>query len=321
MLINLLGPIEIIDHDRQIRLVGNGQRVVIASLAADHGKIVPVERLATALWGSNPPASARTKIQAHVSAVRQAIGCGVRDANSPLLTIPPGYMLSREDTQTDVAKFDVLAGRGSAAAEAGQPGMASSLLGDALMLWRGAAFADVGAPPIRAAAKVLEERRLLAAETKAEADLALGRWGTMVTELSALLISYPLRERLRGLLMRALHGLGCRADALSVYRAGHQLMMEELGLEPSAWLRGQYRRILADEPEPSSDPHGGFGGAELRSALLPWSQPREWPIHTAVTATMGHSRGSRDTAPVEVKAVIRSGTVELRKALGNTIVV
>ena len=258
MLINLLGPIEIIDHGERIRLVGNGQRIVIASLAAEHGKIVPVERLVMALWGNNPPPSARTKVQAHVCAVRQAIGCGVRDASSPLLTIPPGYMLSGEDTETDVAKFDALAARGSAAADAGQMDMASALLGDALTLWRGPAFADVIAPLVRDAAKVLDERRLLAAETKAEADLALGRWGTMVAELSALLISYPLRERLRGLLMLALHGLGCRADALTVYRAGHQLMMEELGLEPSAWLRGQYRRILADELEPSLGPHGGF---------------------------------------------------------------
>jgi DNA-binding SARP family transcriptional activator len=259
MLINILGPIEIIDHGRQVQLAGNGQRVVVACLAAEHGKIVPVDRLALALWGDKPPANARTKIQAHVCAIRQAIGCGVRDANSSLLTIPPGYMLSREGMETDLAKFDALAARGGKAAEAGQPDIASALLGDALALWRGAAFADVSAPLIRATAGVLEERRLLAAETKAEADLALARWGTMVTELSALLISYPLRERLRGLLMLALHGLGCRADALTVYRAGHQLMMEELGLEPSAWLRSQYRRILADETEPPPDLPAGFG--------------------------------------------------------------
>jgi DNA-binding SARP family transcriptional activator len=268
MLIKLLGPLEIVDHGRRIRLVGNGQRVVIASLAVEQGKIVPVERLVMALWGNNPPASARTKIQAHVCAVRQAIGRGVHDAGSPLLTIPPGYILSEEDTETDVAKFDALATQGSAAADSGQPDTASALLGDALALWRGAAFADVIAPSIRGTARVLEERRLLAAETKAEADLALGRLRTMVTELSALLISYPLRERLRGLLMLALHGLGCRADALTVYRAGHQLMMEELGLEPSAWLRGQYRRILADEPQQSLDPHGGFDRGDERPPVL-----------------------------------------------------
>lgn len=251
MRVNVLGTIEVNRGDRMLRPTGAGQRALLAALTLEQGKVVPVDRLTRIIWGDAPPATARTKIQAHVSAVRQAIGSSVHDSSGPLLTIPPGYLLSEQNAVTDLAEFSALADRGHRAADAGLTDLASSLLGEALVLWRGPAFADVSAPAIRGAATMLAGRRLLAAEAKAEADLTLARWGTVVTELSALLISYPLRERLRGLLMLALHGLGCRADALSVYRAGHQLMVQELGLEPGAWLRGHYRRILADDGEPT----------------------------------------------------------------------
>jgi DNA-binding SARP family transcriptional activator len=247
MRINVLGPIEVIADGKVVPLTGHGQRALLAALAFDHGKIVPADGLIEIIWGESAPASARTKIQSHVSALRRAIGCGVRDADSPLLTIPPGYLLS-ECAQTDLAEFGVLAARGSKAAEAGEPGVASTMFGDALALWRGTAFAGVGSAALRAAAESLAERRLLVAEAKAEADLLLGRHGTVAGELSGWLISHPFRERLRGLTMLALHGLGCRAEALTLYQAGRQVMARELALEPGAWLRGLYQRILDDEP-------------------------------------------------------------------------
>jgi DNA-binding SARP family transcriptional activator len=248
MRINVLGSIEVIADEGVALLTGHGQRALVAALAFDLGKIVPADALIKIIWGETPPASARTKIQSHVSALRRAIGCGVRDADSPLLTIPPGYLLSERAVETDLAEFGALAAQGSRAAEAGEPGAASAVFGDALALWRGAPFADADSAALRAAAESLGERRLLVAEAKAEADLLLGRHGTVAGELSGWLISHPFRERLRGLRMLALHGLGCRADALTLYRAGQQVMTRELDLEPGAWLRGLYQRILDDEP-------------------------------------------------------------------------
>jgi DNA-binding SARP family transcriptional activator len=247
MRINVLGSIEVIADGRVVPLTGHGQRTLLAALAFDHGKVVPADELIAIIWGENPPASARTKIQSHVSMLRRAIGCEVRDADSPLLTIPPGYLLSERTVETDLAEFCALAARGSRAAEAGEAGVASTMFGDALALWRGTAFADAGSA-LRAAAESLAERRLLVAEAKAEADLLLGRHGAVAGELSGWLISHPFRERLRGLTMLALHGLGCRAEALALYRVGQQVMTRELGLEPGAWLRSLYQRILDDEP-------------------------------------------------------------------------
>jgi DNA-binding SARP family transcriptional activator len=243
MRINVLGCIEITDGGWVARPAGQAQRTLLAMLVMDQGTVVPVGRLTATVWGDHPPATARTKIQGHMSALRRAMDSGPHDAAGPLLTIPPGYLLA---APTDLAEFHGLIARGTEAAEAGKPTHASALLGEALALWRGPAYADVGAAPVRAAASALTERRLLGAELKAETDLVLGRYGTVVTEMSAWLISHPFRERLRGLLMMALHRLGCRADAITVYRAGHQMMTADLGLEPGAWLRGVYENILAD---------------------------------------------------------------------------
>src|SRR6478736_2220278 len=103
-------------------------------------------------------------------------------------------------------------------------------------------------PVLRSAAGPLAERRVLAVEAKAEADLALGCPEVVVAELSAWLVEMPLRELLRGQLMLALYRLGCRADALNIYRAGHRIMIAEVGLEPGPQLRSLHQRLLADDP-------------------------------------------------------------------------
>jgi len=253
MRVNVLGPIQLTnDEGRLIDLAGPGLRSLLAALALEHGRVVPVAALTLVLWGNTPPATARTKIQAHMSVLRQAMSCSARDPDGALLTVPPGYLLSPDQVGIDLAEFDDLTARGMQAADGGEPAVASALLGEALALWRGPALGDARSGSLRTAAEHLDSRRLLTAETKAETDLVLGRYATVVTELSAWLITHPLRERSLGLTMLALHRLGCRADALGLYRVGYQAMGQELGTQPSAWLRGLYQRILADDDAPAA---------------------------------------------------------------------
>jgi DNA-binding SARP family transcriptional activator len=262
--VKVLGPIEIANDDQPVRLAGQGQRAVVGTLALDFGRVVSVGRLAQAIWQNSPPATARTKIQAHVSALRQAVGQAVRGGCGPLLTVGSGYALCRDSVRLDLAEFDALAGMGREALALGEPGPASGLFTEALAIWRGPAFADAVSPLLRAAAGPLEERRVLTVEAKAEADLALGRPEVVVAELSTWLVAMPLRELLRGQVMLALYRLGCRADALSVYREGHRTMIAEVGLEPGPQLRSLHQRLLADDPALLRP-----GGA--RSPGLPWA--------------------------------------------------
>lgn len=265
MRVRVLGPVETELDGRLIRLAGQRQRALLAALALDHGRVVPVDRLVDALWDTNPPTRARAKIHAHVSALRQAFGQQARQSCGPLVTAAPGYILSRQDVELDLTEFESLTITARRAGGSGQPDTASQSFGSALALWRGPAFADVSSPLIRAAAAALEERRLLTVESKAEADLTLGRPDTVVAELSAGLVTHPCRERLRGLLMLAFYRLGCRADALKLYRDGHRLMVAELGLEPGPELRQLHQRILAADASLQGQPRVATSGSELGS--------------------------------------------------------
>jgi DNA-binding SARP family transcriptional activator len=256
--INVLGQVEMSHGDEPVRLAER-QRVLLAALALDYGQIVPVERLIEVLWATAPPASARTKLQAHVCALRQAAGQSVRQEHGLLVTGASGYMLCGDAAVLDLAEFDSLTAQARSAHESRRLGEASQLFASALALWRGAPFADVASPAIAAAAVPLEERRVLAVEAKAEADLSLGRYAAVAAELPPWLFRLPLRERLRGLLMIALYRLGCRVEALKLYRDGRRLMTSQVGLEPGARLQALHRHILADTEAIQPREPAGFG--------------------------------------------------------------
>ena len=173
MRIDVLGPIQITAHGRAVQLAGQRQRALLAGLALEFGKVVPVDRLVDILWDVDPPPTARVKVQAHVCALRQAIGHDTRAASGPLVTQPPGYVLCREGTELDLAEFDSLIARAKDAVESARPAAASELFGDALAMWRGSAFADVRSPaPGRQPAKhdrphpVTNERNFPGAEIR-----------------------------------------------------------------------------------------------------------------------------------------------------------
>jgi DNA-binding SARP family transcriptional activator len=243
MRVCVLGTIDVTSGGRPVPLSGPGPRIVLAALAAQHGTVVPAARLSEALWGDAPPPTARTKIQSHVSALRLSLGQEVRDADSPLQTIRPGYLLSADRASVDATEFTALCVR---ARKADDTATTARILGEALALWRGPAFAHLDSPVLRAAGRLLDGQRLLAVEAKAAADLSLGRFDVVVAELPGWLDSHPFRERLRAQLMLALHQHGCRADALRLYKAGQQRMLRELGLQPSSVLQSMYHAILAD---------------------------------------------------------------------------
>ena len=66
-------------------------------------------------------------------------------------------------------------------------------------------------------------------------------------ELEALVVQHPLRERLRGLLMLALYRSGRQAEALEVYKRTRQLLIDELGIEPSPALQRLEKAVLVQD--------------------------------------------------------------------------
>src|SRR5439155_19780875 len=126
---------------------------------------------------------------------------------------------------------------------------ASSLLREALALWRGPPLAEFGYEPFaQVEIARLEDLRLAALEERIEADLARGRHAEVIGELEGLIVEHPLRERLRGQLMLALYRAGRQAEALEAYQRARRVLVEELGIEPGRTLRELEGAILRQDP-------------------------------------------------------------------------
>jgi len=194
----------------------------------------------------HPADKAAASLQVRLSELRKAFRSAGEDDR--LATTPPGYLLTVAPGDLDSLRFTGLASEGTAALEAGDAAMAAQRLTEALALWRGPAFAGIDAPTVRAEAGRLEEMRLAALESRAEALLAGGRHGEAIAELDTLTAAHPLRERLWALRMLALYQAGRQADALHAYADLRTILADELGIDPGPALRDLHVRIVRQDP-------------------------------------------------------------------------
>ena len=200
------------------------------------------DRLSEDLWGEALPDSAAKMVQIYVSRLRKVL------PGSAIETRGAGYSLNLGADSYDLDRFLELRADGRAALEAGDGAKASRLLGEAIALWRGPALAEFEETFAHVEALRLDELRLSTLEDRIEADLALGRHADVVAELETLVARHPLRERLRGQLIRALYASDRQAEALAAYRDARRVLDEELGIEPSPMLRDLERRVLQQDP-------------------------------------------------------------------------
>jgi DNA-binding SARP family transcriptional activator len=268
----VLGPFEVVENGRSIRLRGRRQRALLALLALNAQEVVSRDRLIDELWQGKPPPAAETTLRSYVSRLRAVIGF------DRLQTRAPGYALAIDPDQLDAVRFEALLASGRAELVDGHPQAAAELIEQALALWRGPVLADLADEPfVRIEDARLEELRLSAREELIEAKLATGRHTEVVGELDALVAEHPLRERLREQYMRALYRSGRQSDALDTYREARDLLTEQLGLEPGESLKALQKAILAHDPTldlaPSSadrleEAPDGFVGRERELAEL-----------------------------------------------------
>jgi hypothetical protein len=72
----LLGPLEVRAGDGPVPIGGPKQRTLLALLVLQPNRVVTVDRLTDAIWGSEPPATARNTLQTYVRHLRKALGAG-----------------------------------------------------------------------------------------------------------------------------------------------------------------------------------------------------------------------------------------------------
>src|SRR4029079_3425938 len=106
-----------------VPLGGGRPRAALALLLLTPNRAVSTERLIDAVWGEDPPANARSTLQVHVHALRQALGA------DRIVTRAPGYLARVESGELDAERFEQLVDAGS--------------YDEALALWRGPALADL----------------------------------------------------------------------------------------------------------------------------------------------------------------------------------
>ncbi|MEV4817517.1 ATP-binding protein [Micromonospora tulbaghiae] len=262
MRFGVLGATQAYAADGSVLPVAGGRlRALLVLLLLDADRTVAPQRLVDGVYGDRPPEQAANALQSQVSRLRRLL------PDAHIEFGPAGYRLAVDPQRVDVHRFTGLAAAGRAALAAGDPAGAAALLRDALGLWRGEPLADVtGAPFADAEAARLRDARLAAVEDRVEAELALAPAGApLIAELRDLVAAHPLRERLHGLLMRALHGAGRRAEALAVYADARRVLAEELGTDPSAELVALHTALLRDDAVPPArlpSPLTSFVGRE-----------------------------------------------------------
>jgi DNA-binding SARP family transcriptional activator/tetratricopeptide (TPR) repeat protein len=279
----LLGPLLVRRDGVTLPVAAGKQRAVLATLLLGAGRAVSVDELTEALWGSEPPPSARVAVQNHVMRLRKALGA---DVGGRIRTLPRGYEIRLDDGELDVSRFETHLATARDAARAGSWDTAAQQARAGLELWRGEPLADVESD-LLATRDVprLAELRLQALEVRLDADLCLGRNAEVITEVQRLAAAHPLRERLHGLLMLALYRDGRQAEALAAYASARQILVAELGAEPGVGLQELHQQILTADAALRC-PAQALGGADSWAAAVPRQLPAAVSGFTGRTAEL-----------------------------------
>lgn len=278
MKVSVLGSAEVCLAGAPVDLGTPKQRALVAALALSAGRPVSVDRIVDLLWGDSAPPGAAGTLQGYVSQLRRVLEPD-RQRRAParvLVTVAPGYALQVCDESRDAHRFERAVTEAHRRlqrlpawghAPLGEPELLESAtaLTEALALWRGTPYVELGDADAAVAERArLEELRLVALEDRAVVELALGRHATVAAELDALTSAHPLRERLWALWSLALTRSGRQADALDALARLRSLLDEELGIEPSVALRELQTAVLRQDPG------------------LDWAPPRAEPVSVGV---------------------------------------
>src|SRR5271169_1621514 len=102
MQFRILGALEVVDDGRTVAVTGAKPRALLATLLLHANEVVSVDRLTDALWGEDPPETAKNALQVHVSQLRKALGNDVVDRRGS------GYAIDVASGDLDLARFEEL---------------------------------------------------------------------------------------------------------------------------------------------------------------------------------------------------------------------
>ncbi|NUT45824.1 MAG: transcriptional regulator, SARP family protein [Saccharothrix sp.] len=240
-MIGVLGGLELWLDDSPQPVGPAKQRSVLAVLATEADRVVPVDSLVDRVWGDRPPDTVGSVLRVYLSRLRRALeptGITIGRRNG-------GYTLATAADTVDVHRFHRLLDRARAAPE---PRQALSLVEEALALWRGEPLSELDTAWARALRERLRGERAAAEADRIDWALACGMHHRVLPELAARAEDEPLDERVAEQVMLALYRAGRQADALTHYQQTRQRLVDDLGAEPGPALQELHQRILAADP-------------------------------------------------------------------------
>jgi DNA-binding SARP family transcriptional activator len=275
--IGVLGPLAVHRAGQQVELGADKQRRLLALLAIQPNRPVRREEIVDALWGDDPPPTCLGLLHTYVARLRKALEPRrVRQEPARVVTtVDGGYLLSVDEEQLDLLRFDAAVRRAERAASAGDPAAAERHWLDALDTWRGPVLAGLDGFAHHPMCHALTARRAAAVLAYAEAAGARGNHDDAVPHLRALIAVEPLHEIAHARLMLALAGSGRQAAALELFDDVRRRLSDELGIDPGPELSRAHQRVLRpDTPDPRHRPAqlpadvSGFTGRAPQLASL-----------------------------------------------------
>ena len=227
MEVRLFGELEAEQAGVPMPVRGTKQRALLALLALQPGQPVSADRLIELLWSDGQAANPANAFRPRSASCAALSGRARSSPPKPAMPSRSALMRSTSSVSSSWWRRD---GR---LAEVGHGADASAALGKALGLRRGEPLAEFTYAGFADTERTqLDELTLVAIESRAGADLMLGRHGELVGELEAPCREHPLRQRLWELLMLALYQAGRQAEALSAYTEVRDRLVSELGIDP-----------------------------------------------------------------------------------------
>ncbi|MBS2548132.1 tetratricopeptide repeat protein [Catenulispora sp. NL8] len=257
--VETLGPLRAFVGDRELVLGPPKQRAVFAVLALCRNNIVSRDDLIDYVWGEAPPATATGNLHTYMSGLRRAFD----QVGEALDSSGSGYSLRLGADGLDVVVAERVAARARASRADEDRVAAVEAFDEALACWRpGSALGGLPGPFAAEHRARVADLRLRLLMERAEVLLELGRPTAVAEQLQDHVRANPYHERLRGLLMSALHRSGQTADALAHYRELRKLLADDLGIDPSVESQALHASMLADSTAPVL-------ASTLASALAP----------------------------------------------------
>jgi DNA-binding SARP family transcriptional activator/ActR/RegA family two-component response regulator len=223
-------------------LGGRKPKLLLEILLLADGHPVPRERLASLLWERNPPRNVPGTIDTYVSVLRRTLG----RHRELLVTEHAAYRLLRPELRVDLDRFDELTARAAGCEHETEQ---RELLAEALALANGDVLEDEPYAHWLQDTRAHYRRRVLdirmAAGTVA---LSLGDASAARRHGERVRADDPLDERAYRLVMVAHQLAGVRSAALEAYERCREILVEELGTDPSQATQDLHQAILRGRP-------------------------------------------------------------------------